>query len=132
MITLSRGATSIDIDKALDFERTTGRDQDVVRRNPNANDPRGIQKRKAATDEFSFSAELVGPNAYSRAVTLRDDIILPPLQRNSLTLDFNGTYGLNQYSVFPFGSNSVRIMFPAGSKDTVILPDLTLRVVDNS
>lgn len=132
MITISRETTSITIDKALEFERTVGRPQSVVRRNSGGDLPRYIDKQKTASDEFSFSAELKGPDANSRAQTLRDDIILPPLQRNGLQLDFNGTYGMGSYEVFPFGSAPVRIMYPAGTADVVILPDITLRVVDNS
>ena len=132
MITISRGNTSVTLSKALEFERSVGRPQSVVRRVSNQNDPRFIDKQKAATDEFSFSAELKGENAHSDAVTLRDQIILPPLQRNSLTIDFNGTYNMGSYTVFPFGSTPARIIFAAGDADVVLVPDITLRAVDNS
>lgn len=131
-IVISRGSTSITIDNALEFERTVGRPESVVRRAPNQSDPRFIDKRKAATDEFSFSAELKGSNAHSRAETLRESIILPPLQRNGLTIDFNGTYGMGSYEVFPFGTTAVRMLTSAGDANVVVLPDITLRVVDNS
>jgi len=131
-IKLSRGGTSVTFDKALELERSVGRPQSVVRRAPNQDDPRYIDKRKSATDEFSFSAVFKGSNANSDAVTLRDDIILSPLQRETLTLDFQGYYGLGSYEVFPFGSAPVRTQFQAGDKDVVVVPDITLRVVDNS
>lgn len=131
-VTITRNGTSIQIDNALEFDRTVGRPQSVVRRVPNQNDPRYIDKRKAASDEFSFSAELQGSDAYSRAATLRDTMILPPLQRDGLTIDFNGTYGMGSYEVFPFGSTPVRLLTAAGDADVVVLPDITLRVVDNS
>jgi hypothetical protein len=131
-ITLSRGGTSITLTDDLDVSRSVGRPKAELRPVPDENYPKYIDKKRAAEDVFEISGQFTSSRAERDKRLLVNDIIVPQLGRNSLTLSFdNSLFGLGSYNVFPSGSRAVRVSYRTGETGVVIVDTLELRVVNN-
>lgn len=123
-IELSDGTDTVAFTRDVSVERTIGRPNSVVRQRPAAH-PLFQDKRRRAYDAFELEAEFGDP---STAATLRD-MVAQRLGTDSLTLDFNGLYGLGSMAVVPEGSQALRLVRPSAEQGTVVVPTLTLRRV---
>jgi len=130
-VQLSVGGTTVDLPTAdLSLERTVGRPNDVVRRQPQQSDPRYEVKPKVTNDVFSLSFQTV-ENIPSTLNTLTDNIFRSRLGRTGLTLKFNGVLGLGDVQCIPVGSGPFRQVHQSG-KGWVINPVLELRRILNT
>lgn len=123
-IQLTNGSTTVDLSTDVTVSRGVGRPQSVVRRAPNQNYPNHIDKFKGATDKIELGFEFV-----DNVVSQTNDIarlFQGQLGRDSLTLDFQGLYGLGAFSVVPDGSNAMRLNRPAGEQGTTVVPSVNL------
>ncbi|AHG00977.1 hypothetical protein HALLA_12150 [Halostagnicola larsenii XH-48] len=125
-ITLSYGSQSVEFRDDIVVDRSVGRPNSVVRRTtfdfPNYED-----KIKAAYDGFEIGVEFTD-NAVSRATTLKS-MVGQKLGRTSLTLDFNGIYGLGAFDVVPEGSQALRTVRASAEQGVIVVPTLKLRRV---
>jgi len=125
-VQLQIGTTTVDLPTAdLSLERTVGRPNDVVRRQPSTADPRHVVKAKVASDVFTFSWETLNdiPETLN-AIT--DNIFREQLGRSGVTVDFNGVLGLGAIEAVPVGSSPFRQVHQAG-RGWVSVPTLELR-----
>jgi len=130
-VQLSVGGTTVDLPTAdLSLERTVGRPNDVVRRQPQQSDPRYEVKPKVTNDVFSLSFQTVA-NIPSTLNTLTDNIFRSRLGRTGLTLKMNGVLGLGDIQCIPVGSGPFRQVHQSG-KGWVINPVLELRRILNT
>jgi len=130
-VQLSVGGTTVDLPTAdLSLERTVGRPNDVVRRQPQQSDPRYEVKPKVTNDVFSLSFQTV-QNIPSTLNTLTDNIFRSRLGRTGLTLKFNGVIGLGDIQCIPVGSGPFRQVHQSG-KGWVLNPVLELRRIYNT
>jgi len=126
-IQLSDGSTTVDLTADVEIQRSVGRPQSVVRRNPSGRYPRHIDKFKTAYDGFELSFEFV-----ENTVSKTNDVVelfAQQLGRNTLTLDFNGEFGLGSFAVVPDGSEAVRHNRQSGYKSSGVIPQVSLRRV---
>jgi hypothetical protein len=126
-ITLSDGVDTVELTSDIEVTRSVGRPQDVVRRSPNNRDPIHISKFKTASDTFELSFEFSEDTVTETNKVV--DIFRRQLGRNSLTLDFQGLFGLGAFDVVPDGSEAVRHNRQAGYKSSGLIPSVTLRRV---
>ena len=130
-VQLSVGGTTVDLPTAdLSLERTVGRPNDVVRRQPQQSDPRYEVKPKVTNDVFSLSFQTVA-NIPSTLNTLTDNIFRSRLGRTGLTLKMNGVLGLGDIQCIPVGSGPFRQVHQSG-KGWVLNPVLELRRILNT
>lgn len=125
-VTISDGSKTVELREEINVERTITRDNSVMRGTTQLY-PNYVDHAKAATDALELACELTD-NAVQRRNAL-DDMFGNPLGRSSLTLDFNGLYGMGEFSVSPTGSNAIRFVRPAGSQGVINVPNMNLRVV---
>lgn len=126
-ITLSDGVDTVELTSDIEVTRSVGRPQDVVRRTTASRDPNHIAKYKTASDTFELSFEFTeGTVTETNKVV---NMFRRQLGRNSLTLDFQGLYGLGAFDVIPDGSEAVRHNRQAGYKSSGLVPSVTLRRV---
>ena len=126
-IELSDGTRTIQIRSDPVVERSVGRPGSVVRRQV-GQFPLFIDHRKAAYDAIDLSFRLEDSNA----VTDTNEIVTMfenRLGRSTLSLDFNGLYGLGQFSVVPRGNQALRTTRVAGEEGQVRIPTVSLRRV---
>lgn len=126
-VTISRGATSLELKYNLQVERKVGRPSLQMRYG--SGEAYAVDMMRAATDIFSISGTFVTDTGTTQA-TLMDDILKPKLGYGNLTLDFDGLYTLGEYDVVPNGSQAARVTWSAGERDMVHLDKLELMVVD--
>ena len=126
-IQLSYRGTTIDLVEDVTVTRSVGRPQSVVRRVPNADNPNYIDKFKTASDRFELSFEFT-ENAVSQVNDIVD-LFSTKLARSSLTLDFQGLYGLGAFNVVPDGSGALRHTRVSGEEGTGLIPTVALRRV---
>lgn len=125
-VQLGDGDTTVDLTADVVVERAVGRPQSVIRRAP-ATYPNHTEKHKTAYDSLELSFEFV-----ENAVSMANDIsslLQTQLGRESLTLSFNGLYGLGDFDVVPDGSDAMRLNRVSGEQGTTLVPSLTLRRV---
>lgn len=127
-IQITDGTTTIDLTTDIEVERSVGRPASTVRRQTGTY-PNATEKRKSAYDAFALTLEFV-ENATSKINDLVD-MFSTRLGRGTLTLKFNGIYGLGSFDVIPQGSNALRRVEPAAQTGVELVPQLNLRVVDN-
>jgi len=124
------GSRSVSLPTAdLSLERSVGRPNDAVRRQPQTADPRYEVKRKVAGDTFTFSFETV-ENIPETLNKLTDNIFRSQLGRGGVTVDFNGVLGLGEIQAIPIGSSPFRQVQTAG-QDWVSSPVLEFRRIFN-
>jgi hypothetical protein len=109
----------------LSLERSVGRPNDTVRRQPGVSDPRYFVKAKVATDVFTLSFETL-ENIPQKMNAIVDGIFRQRLDRDGVALDFQGLLGLGRLRVIPIGSSPFRQVRQAGRK-SMINPTLELR-----
>lgn len=127
-VEISDGSTTLPLEQAISVERTVGRPNSIVRRQPDQY-PLYIDHRKTAYDAFDISFRFTDlAVSYTNKIV---DMISNQLGRQSLTLDFNGKYGLGQFSVVPRGTSALRTTRNSGTEGTVRVPTISLRRVKN-
>lgn len=126
-ITLSDGSDTVSFTAGITVERSVGRPNSVIRRSTQSY-PNYVDHRKAAYEAFELSAEFVDSSAVSDVEDLAG-MVGKQLGRDSLTLDFNGLYGLGSFAVVPQGSQALRRVRPSAEQGTIIVPKLSLRRV---
>lgn len=120
------GNTTVELPTAdLSLERTVGRPNDVVRRQPSTADPRYEVKPKVTSDVFTFSFETL-ENIPDTLNALTDNIFREQLGRRGVTVDFNGVLGLGEIEAIPVGSSPFRQVHQAG-RGWVTVPTLEFR-----
>jgi len=125
-IELRIGGTTVEVPTAgLGLERTVGRPNDAIRRQPQQADPRYEVKAKVTSDLFTFNFEAV-QNAQSVLNSITDNVFRERLGRQGVTVDFNGMLGLGAIEAVPVGSAPFRQVQSAG-QDWVSIPQLELR-----
>ena len=125
-VQVSAGGTTVDLPTAdLSLERTVGRPNDVVRRQPSTADPRYEVKPKVTSDVFTFSFETL-ENIPATLNALTDNIFRAQLGRSGVTVDFNGRLGLGAIEAIPIGSSPFRQVQQAG-RAWVTAPTLEFR-----
>jgi hypothetical protein len=125
-VELEISGTTVELPTAgLSLERTVGRPNDVVRRQPGVSDPRYIIKPKVTSDVFTFSFETV-ENIPSTLNTITDNIFRARLGRRGVTIRFNGVFGLGEIEALPIGSSPFRQIRQAG-RGWVVNPELSFR-----
>lgn len=125
-ITLEGLGESVPLVNDIEVER------DISRPNSNLSSttfdlPNYIDHHKSAEDLFSLSC-VFKDNAVSHAEAI-DEMTSTRLGYGSLTLDFNGIYGLGSFPVVPRGSQAARLVRASAEKDIIRLESLDLRVV---
>lgn len=125
-VQLDINGTVVDIPTAaLSVERSVGRPNDVVRRQPSTADPRYEVKAKVTNDVFTLSFETL-EDIPGTLNAITDGIFRTQLGRSGAVLDFNGVLGLGEFDVIPVGSSPFRQVHQAG-QDWVVAPQLEFR-----
>jgi hypothetical protein len=128
-VTLSSDSHSVELVNNIDMERRCGR-PDNKSRFTAEDEAYIVDRQRASHDEFELSG-LWRTDAATTQDTLVENILKPKLGSGSLTLDFNGHYGLGSYQVAAVDPRSARVSWSAGEAGMVRLESLTLTVVDN-
>jgi hypothetical protein len=126
-IQITDGSTTVDLEKDITITRSVGRPQSTVRRRPDSIIPNHIDKFKTASDTFELSLEFT-ENAISKVNDIVS-IFNQQLSRSPLTLDFNGVYGMGEFSVIPDGSQALRHTRLSGENQTGSIPTINLKRV---
>jgi len=126
-ITISDGTTTVELFEDIAITRTVGRPNSTIRGTTRIY-PNYTDHRKTAYDAFDIAFQLY-ENGPAKVVDLANEILGAPLGRDSLTLDFQGLFGLGSFNVIPDGSQAFRFQRTAGQKDVENVPTLTLRRV---
>jgi len=131
-VQVTAGGTTVDLPTAdLSLERTVGRPNDVVRRQPSTADPRYLAKAKVTSDVFTFSFQTI-QNIPATLNAITDSIFRSQLGRTGVSVDFNGLLGLGEIQAIPVGSSPFRQVHQAG-KGWVSSPVLEFRrILDTS
>ncbi|QLG62836.1 hypothetical protein [Halorarum salinum] len=125
-IELADGSTTVELSTGVEVSRSVGRPNSSTRRSTKQL-PTYRDKRKAAHDAFELSFEFV--DGAVSDVTAIADLFRTKLGRDSLTLDFNGLYGLGSFAVVPDGSNALRHTRSSGEQGVTLVPSVNLRRV---
>lgn len=126
-IQITDGSTTIDLVKEISVSRALGRPGSSIRRHPTFNYPTYYDKHKTAHESFELSARFT-----DSAVSMTNDLVdmfSQQLDRSSLTLKFNGIYGMGDFDVVPMGSQALRHTRESGKKGTTLIPTINLRRV---
>ena len=126
-ITISNGATTVELFEDIAITRTVGRPNSTIRGTTRTY-PNYTDHRKTAYDAFDIAFQLY-ENGPAKVVDLANEILGAPLGRESLTLDFQGLFGLGSFNVIPDGSQAFRFQRVAGQKDIENVPTISLRRV---
>ena len=126
-ITISGGGTTVELFEDIAITRTVGRPNSTIRGTTRTY-PNYTDHRKTAYDAFDIAFQLY-ENGPAKVVDLANEILGAPLGRESLTLDFQGLFGLGSFNVIPDGSQAFRFQRVAGQKDVENAPTLSLRRV---
>jgi hypothetical protein len=126
-IQIKKGGTSVDLTNDVTVSRSVGRPQSVVRKVPGDPNPQYIDKHKTAYDAFELSFEITS----STVSTVNNiiDLFSQKLRTESLTLDFQGLFGMGSFSVVPIGSGALRTQRVSGEQGTNNVPTIQLRRV---
>ena len=126
-ITVSGSGTSVNLFEDIAITRTVGRPNSAIR-GTTRDYPNYTDQRKTAYDAFDIGFQLY-ENGPAKVVDIARDILGAPLGRDSLTLDFQGLFGLGSFNVIPDGSQAFRYQRIAGQKDIENVPTISLRRV---
>lgn len=127
-VVISRDGASLSLAKNIDMERQVGRPETTTRHDGD-NDPYMVDRPRAFSDVFELSATW-NVDAAAKQNQLVEQIVKPPLGFGSMTLNFNGLYGLGTYTVAPVDSRATRVSWSAGEQGMVRVESLKLMVVD--
>lgn len=129
-ITLSSTSQSVEFATgSVTVTREVGQPNLEASRRPAQQFPTATDKRGSASDIFEITLEhLTDPSGKISRVL---DLVRTLRGRETLTLEFNGTYGMGGFNVMPSGSNAFRHVRVAGRKGSEHqrMPALKLRVV---
>lgn len=125
-IQITDGSTTVDLKEDINVNRSIGRPNSTIRRNQD-NFPTHIDNHKTAYDAFELSLQFT-ESAVTNITDLKD-MFNQKLGRSTLTLDFNGLYGMGSFDVVPDGSQALRHTRPSGQKDVNLVPTIALRRV---
>jgi len=81
---------------------------------------------KSAYDAFELSFQSSDPSGTIKNIT---DMFRKQLARDSLTLDFNGVYGMGAMNVVPDGSQALRHARQTAIEGHGLIPTVSLRRV---
>jgi len=127
-IQLSNGNDTIDMTTDLTVERSVGRPKLAVQPLTSGLDPYANEKQKMAYDGFEISFQHTN-NPVDTATKIRD-ILEPQLGTSGLTLNFNGVFGLGEFTVAPpSGGQAFRMTRESGEEGVINQPTLSLRRV---
>jgi hypothetical protein len=126
-IQVSDGTTTVDMVDDVNVERTVGRPNSTLSRRTDKAFPQYIDRVKTAYDAFGFDFQITESNV--TRVRELNSLLSQKRGSNPLTLDFNGLYGLGEFSVMPVGARMQRDAAPAGYEGVSLVPSLTLRRV---
>ena len=121
---------TVEIQTDVSISRSAGRPNDVVRRQPNAEFPYYINKQKAISEVISL--EFLLHNNPIQDLQNIGEIFREQLGRESITLDFNGIYGLGEFSVLPVGSAPFRQARRAAYEGMSVVPTFDFERVRNT
>lgn len=122
-IKITDGSTSVNLETDVEVQRTIGRPNSTIRRTPEQF-PRLTDNHKRAADRFEISLEFT-----SSAVSNINDLVAlfsQQLGRDSLTLDFQGEFGLGAFNVVPDGSQALRHTRPSAQEAVNLVPTINL------
>ena len=126
-IRIARNGNSVEVSEGINVTRSVGRPNTSIRAigrdYPNYTDP-----RKTANDDFSIEFQLID-DAQTKAETIKNDIFEPILERDAITLDFQGLFGMGAFDVVPEGSQAMRVQRLAAQKSIEHLPTMSFRRV---
>lgn len=125
-IQLGDGSTTVDLTEGVTVSRSVGRPNATVRRTQQEY-PRLTDTHKAAADSFELAFEFTD-NAVSTINSLVG-VFRQQLGRDSLTLDFQGVFGLGAFNVVPAGASGLRHSRVAGEEGVTLVPSVALRRV---
>jgi hypothetical protein len=126
-IELTASGNTVTLAPNISVERSVGRPNDSATKTLNELG-RYIYKHKVTYDQFSLSFEMT-ENLTTQLKTIADTIFKQRLDRDGITLDFNGLYGYGAFTVLPTGSAPIRYQRLAGRTGQVTLPTIDLRVI---
>lgn len=125
-IQITDGSTTVDLTDDVEVTRAVGRPKSNISKRPSQL-PTHIETHKTAYDAFSLSFEYAS-DPVTPIQNLRE-LFGTRLGRNSLTLDFNGLYGMGAFNVVPDSSQAIRHTRPSGEQGTSLVPTINLRRV---
>jgi len=123
------GEKTIDLTVDIQVTREIGRPNDVIRRDSNSEAGRYYPKRKVTNDLFSLELQFI-ETTVTKLQQIRTDIFKSRTGRGGISLDFQGQYGLGEFSVLPVGSGPVRVTRLAGRNNVAQLPTLEFRRIE--
>lgn len=125
-IQITDGTDTVDLTPDITVNRLIGRPNSTVRKQPQTTFPVHIDHQKAAFDGFEISYK---ERANISNIATLADIFEQKLGRDSLTLDFNGLFGLGQFNVVPMGTNALRHVRQSAEGAVSPVPTINLRRV---
>lgn len=126
-IQITDGTNTVDLVQDITVSWSLGRPQDTIQKRPTQQYPQHTAKQKTAYEAFELGLQF-GDNTVAKVNQL-SQMFATQLGYGSLTLDFNGLYGLGAFDVVPDGSGALRTVREAGRKDTIVTPTINLRRV---
>lgn len=126
-IDVTRDTTTVNLKPGLEVSRRVSRPGGSLQPQSGDNLVVYTDKQTSAADEFEISARLTST---SDETDLHDTIVRPRLGKDSITLDFGGTWNLGSYDVAPVGTGALRTSRIAGrTSNDIRLDGLTLRTM---
>jgi predicted nucleic acid-binding Zn ribbon protein len=131
-IELTANNTTVSISTDVTVTRETGRPNDVIRAQPQADFPLYYNKGKSVTETITLEFEFTDdPVADLQAIG--QNIFRQRLGRGGIELNFNGLYGLGAFTVVPVGSAPFRQARRAGYEGMSRVPTFTFtRIYDSN
>lgn len=128
-IELQGPSNTIQLSTDIEFTREVGRPNSEAKRNIGSF-PRYIEHRRSSFDRWQLGFQDVdSPDTTLQNMT---SMFETRLSRSSITLNFNGIFGLGAFDVIPQGSQAMRHVDAVGESGVVQFPRINLRVVDNA
>lgn len=127
-VELSAGGTTVELVNDIKVDRYIGRPNDVVRKHPANDYPTYEPKRKVTNDEFEISLAF-STDAVAKTREL-SDLFSQQFNRSGITLNFNGLYGMGEFTVIPQGSSALRHVRESGKEGVSIIPTVALRRIN--
>jgi len=128
-ITNPDNSESVTLTKDLRVTRSVGRPNSGI--NGFSTEIRYTDKVVNASDKFEISGELKSDTAEADAITAVEDVFGSALGQSALTVDFDGSYGLGEFSMVPVGGQAGRVTVSAGEEGVRRVGPVTLQVVTN-
>lgn len=127
-VELSGPTNTIELTTDISFTREVGRPNSETTKSTNSY-PTYTEHQRSAFDAWSLGFEEID-NA-DQITQQMAQMFSQQLGRDSLTLDFNGIFGLGSFNVIPQGSQAMRQVESVGESGVMEFPTVNLRVVEN-